>query len=61
MCVCVCVCMHALYAPQGVEVRVGLKQVRVRDNNVQRLEHDSDTDKHYNTVIIMCACVRSFV
>ena len=30
-----------LYAPQGFEVCAGFKQVSVRDNNVQCLEHDS--------------------
>ena len=31
----------------------GLKQVWVRDDNVQRLEHDLNINKHYYTIIII--------
>ena len=41
------------YAPRGVEVYVGMKQVEVRVINVQCLEQDQIMNKHYNTYIII--------
>ena len=44
-----CMCW---YAPRGVEVCVGMKQVDVRVISVQCLEQDSILD-HYNTVTLL--------
>ena len=41
------------YAPRGVEVCVGMKQVDVRVIIVQCLEQDFILDKHYNTVTLL--------
>ena len=43
------------YAPRGVEVCVGMKQVEVRVIIVQCLERDFILDKHYNNVTLIAA------
>ena len=45
-----CMCC---YAPRGVEVCVGMKQVEVRVIIVQCLEQDFILDGHYNTVTLL--------